>query len=373
MTAAVIGVGNTPFGRLPGYSADQIGGWALTEALADAGLTGADIDGLVVNRVSSYETIAAQYGIEPAWVAQQPTQGRMSGASIILAAMAIEAGLCKRVALLYGNNGRSAGATYGGEGGGYGSSRDLLLDYAMVSPGAFYALMLRRYQHVHGVTSEQLATVAITFRQHASLNANAVMRDLITLDDYLSSRLIVEPMHLFDYCLINDGGVALIMCAAEEAPSLSEKPVYVLGYGQQGRLLNSDLPPEDFWHGAIAKAADQARNMAARTREDMDALMIYDNFSPNVLFALEGLGYCGRGEAGDWIQGGRIGLHGERPTNTSGGHLSESYMQGWGLNAEAIRQLRGECGDRQVTDAKTVQYMCASPVCSSVIYGTEIS
>lgn len=372
MTAAVIGVGNTPFGRLPGYSADQIGGWALTGALADAGLTGADIDGLVVNRVSSYETIASQYGIEPAWVAQQPTEGRMSGSSIILAAMAIEAGLCKRVALLYGNNGRSVGATYGGEGGGYGSSRDLLLDYAMVSPGAFYALMLRRYQHVYGVTSEQLATVAMTFRQHASLNPNAVMREPITLDDYANSRLIVEPMHLFDYCLINDGGVALIMCAAEEAPSLSDKPVYVLGYGTQGRLLNSDLPPEDFWRSAISKAADQARGMAARTREDMDALMIYDNFSPNVLFALEGLGYCGPGEAGDWIQDGRIGLRGERPVNTSGGHLSESYMQGWGLNAEAIRQLRGDCGDRQVSDARTVQYVCASPLCSSVIYGTEI-
>lgn len=373
MTTAIIGVGNTPFGRLPGYSADQLGGWALNEALADAGLTGADVDGLVVNRVSSYEAIAAQYGIEPAWSAQLPTQGRMSGSSVILAALAIEAGMCKRVALVYGNNGRSAGATYGGEGGGYGASRDLLLDYAMVSPGAFYALMLRRYQHVYGVTSEQLATVPITFRQNAALNENAVMRDLITLDDYLDSRLIVEPMHLFDYCLINDGGVALIMCAAEEAPALTDKPVYVLGYGQQGQLMDSDLPPEDFWRGAIGKVADQARAKAGRTREDMDALMIYDNFSPNVLFALEGLGYCGPGEAGDWIQGGRIGLHGERPVNTSGGHLSESYMQGWGLNAEAIRQLRGQCGDRQVTEARTVQYVCASPVCTSVIYGTELS
>jgi acetyl-CoA acetyltransferase len=370
---AVIGVGTTAFGRLPEYNADQLGGWALTEALADAGLDGGDIDGLIVNRVSSYEAIAAQYGIQPSWVAQMPVQGRMSGASITLAALAINAGLCKRVALLYGNNGRSAGATYGGEGGGYGSARDLLLDYAMVSPGAFYALMLQRYMHTYGVTSEQLAAVSMTFRKHASLNPNAVMRDLVTLEDYLDSRWVVEPMHLLDYCLINDGGVALIMTSAEEAATLTDTPVHLLGYGQQGQLVDSDLPPEDFWHGAISAVGERARTMAGRTREDMDALMIYDNFSPNVLFSLEGLGYCEPGEAGDYIQDGRMAIGGRRPVNTSGGHLSESYMQGWALNAEAIRQLRGQCGERQVAGATTIQYVCASPVCSSLVYSTEMS
>ena len=372
MTVAVIGVGNTRFGKL-GYSADQLGGWALTDALADAGLKNTDIDGLIVNGVSSYETIASQYGIQPTFVAQMPTEGRMSGTSIQLAALAVESGICRRVALLYGNNGRTAGATYGGEGGGYGSTRDLMLDYGMVSPGAFYAQMLRRHQHVYGTTSEQLATVAITFRKHASLNENAVMRDLIDLDDYLASRLIVDPMHLFDYCLINDGGVALIMCAAEEAPSLVDTPIYVLGYGQQGQLINSDLPPEDFWASGIDAAAVRARTMAGRTRQDMDALMIYDNFSPNVLFTLEGLGYCGPGESGEWIQHGRIALGGEMPVNTSGGQLSETYMQGWGLNVEAVRQLRGECGERQIQGAQTIHYVCTSPVCTSVIYGTEMS
>ena len=369
---AVIGVGTTSFGKLPGYSADDLGGWALMEALADAGLNSADVDGLIVNRVSDYEAIAAQYGIQPSYVAQLPTQGRMSGASIALAALAIASGQCRRVALVYGNNGRSGGATYGGQGEGYGTYGELTLPYGFTSPGAFYALMFQRHRHLYGTTSEQLATVAMTFRQHASLNDNAVMRDEFSLEDYLASRFIVEPLHLLDYCLINDGGVALIMCAAEEAPELVSKPVYVLGFAQQGQLVESDFPPQDFWAGAIAAVGARSRAMAGRDRTDMDALMVYDNFSPNVLFALEGLGYCGPGEAGDWIQDGRIALGGELPVNTSGGHLSESYMQGWGLNAEAVRQLRGECGVRQVEGAKTIQYVCSAPVCSSVIYGTEV-
>jgi acetyl-CoA acetyltransferase len=369
---AVIGVGTTSFGRLPGYSADDLGGWALTEALADAGLKSADIDGLIVNRVSSYEVIASQYGIQPSWVAQLPTEGRMSGASVQLAALAIATGMCRRVALVYGNNGRTAGATYGGQGEGYGTSSELTLPYGFTSPGAFYALMLQRHRHLYGTSEDQLATVATTFRHHASLNENAVMREPIGLGDYRDSRFIVEPLHLFDYCLINDGGVALVMCAAEEAADLVDKPVYVLGFAQQGQLVESDFPPEDFWAAAIAAVGERARAMARRDRGDMDALMVYDNFSPNVLFALEGLGYCGPGESGDWIQDGRIRLGGELPVNTSGGHLSESYMQGWGLNAEAVRQLRGDCGARQVEGAATVQYVCSSPVCSSVIYGTEV-
>lgn len=369
---AVIGVGTTSFGRLPEYRADDLGGWALLEALADCGLRSADIDGLVVNRVSSYETIAAAYGIQPSWVAQMPTQGRMSGASVQLAALAIRAGLCKRVALVYGNDGRSAGATYGGKGEAYGTAPELTLPYGLTSPGAFYALMFQRHMQLYGTTQEQLATVATTFRRHASLNPGAVMREPIDLDDYMSSRFIVEPLHLFDYCLINDGGVAMIMCAAEEAPDLVAKPVYVLGFAQQGQLIDSDFPPDDFWGGAIAQVGERALRMATVERSDIDALMVYDNFSPNVLFALEGLGWCGRGEAGEWIQDGRIGLGGELPVNTSGGHLSESYMQGWGLNVEAVRQLRGGCGDRQVESASVVQYVCSAPVVSSVIYGREV-
>lgn len=369
--AAVVGVGTSAFGRLPTHSADDLGGWALLEALADAGLRAGDVDGLIANRVSSYEAIASQYGIQPQWVAQLPTEGRMSGSSIQLAALAIRAGLCRTVALVYGNDGRSAGATYGAAGEAYGTSPALTLPYGMTSPGAFYALMMQRHRHLYGTTEEQLATVAMTFRQHASLNEHAVMRTPFTLDEYLASRYIVEPLHLLDYCLINDGGVAMVLTAAEAAVDFPKPPVYVLGAAQAGQLVGSDFPPEDFWAGAIGDVGDRAFRMADRTRADVDALMVYDNFSPNVLFALEGLGYCKSGESGQFIQDGRIGVGGELPLNTSGGHLSESYMQGWGLNVEAVRQLRGECGERQVRAARTVQYVCSSPVVSSIVYGTE--
>jgi len=368
--AAVVGVGNTAYQAFPGHSADDLGGMALLEALADAGLQSSDIDGLIVNRVSSYEATAATYGIQPQWVAELPTQGRMSGASIQLAALALQAGLCRRVALVYGNNGRTAGATYGAD-SGYGTSPGLSVPYGLVSPGAFYALMFQRYMHLYGATSEKLAAVSMTFRHHAALNDNAVMRKPVDLHEYLDSRWVVEPLHLLDYCLINDGGVALVMTRADEATDYPHDPAYVLGFGQQGQFVDSEYPPPDFWRGATSAVGKRAYEMAGVSTSDVDALMVYDNFSPNVLFALEGLGFCGEGEAADWIQDGRIGLGGELPINTSGGHLSESYMQGWALNVEAVRQLRGGCGPRQVEDARLVQYVCSSPMVSSVIYGKD--
>ena len=369
--AAVVGVGTTTFGRLPGLSADDLGGWALREAIADAGLTPTDIDGLITSRVSSYEVIASDNAIQPRWVTHLPAEGRMAGVAVQTALAALATGQCRTVALVYGNDGASARATYGGAGEGYGTSPSLMLPYGMTSPGAFYAMMLQRHRHLYGTTEEQLAAVSMTFREHARLNPNAVMRKPVSMQDYLTSRYVVEPLHLLDYCLINDGGVALILTVPEAAADHPRSPVYVLGAAQQGQLVNSDFPPEDFWAGAISDASARALRLAGRERTDIDALMIYDNFSPNVLFTLEGLGYCAPGESGEFIQGGRIGIGGDLPVNTSGGHLSESYLQGWGLSVEAVRQLRGECGPRQVPDVSLIQWACSSPIVTSIIYGTE--
>ena len=133
------------------------------------------------------------------------------------------------------------------------------------------------------------------------------------------------------------------------------------------------FPPEDFWHAPMRKVADEVRAMCGLRPADMDALMIYDNFTPTVLFSLEGFGMCAPGESGPWVAEGHLRLGARYPANTSGGHLSESYMQGWALNVEAVRQLRGECDARQVAGARHVQYMAAAPVCTSIVYGREPS
>lgn len=370
---AVVGVGHTKFGVTPGLDAYDLGAWALREALEDAGLTADQMDGLIVNRVPDYQRFGELFGINPRFISQLPTQGRMSGGSIMVALGALEADLCKYVALVYGNDGKQAGAKYGGEAdGGYGSGEATWMrPYGMTSPGAFHAMMFRRHMEQYGTTSEELAAVAVAFRRHAGLSPSAVMRKPITVEDHQASRFIAEPLHLLDYCLINDGGVALIITRADRAKDLRKAPVPILGFGEATQLDGSSMPPLDYWYEPCSKVAKDVYEMSGVSHQDLDALEIYDNFSPTVLFSLEGFGFCPRGESGKWIQGGRLELGGEFPTNTSGGHLSESYMQGWALNVEAVRQLRGECGDRQVKDAEHIQYICTAPVVTSVIYGKE--
>jgi acetyl-CoA acetyltransferase len=367
---AVVGVGTTRYGKLPEYDAYDLGVWALKAALEDCGLGFDDIDGLIINRIPDYQRFGEITGINPRYITITPGQGRFSGICIQTAVAVIAAGLARAVALVYGNNGRSAGDAYGGASDAYGSGgAGLWFPYGMTSPGAFHALMMRRHMDEYGTTSDQLGTIAMTFRRHASLNPDAVMRTPFTLEEYRAARYICEPLRLLDYCLINDGGVAMILTGAERARDLKKRPVYIRGFGQAAALAGSTFPPDDYWRAPMRKVAEDVYGMAGAAAEDMDALMIYDNFTPTVLFSLEGFGFCKPGESGPWVASGKLGLGQEFPTNTSGGHLSESYMQGWALNVEAVRQVRGECGERQVRGAELVQYMTAAPVITSIIYG----
>ena len=372
--SAIVGVGHTRYGRLPEFDAYELGLWALKEALADAGLGFGDIDGLIVNRIPDYQRFCEIAGFEPDYVNITPGQGRFSGICIETAAALIRDGLANTIALVYGNNGRSAGDRYGGAGDSYGSGgAGNWFPYGMTSPGAFHALMARRHMELYGTTPDQLGTVSRTFRDHAALNPAAVMRKPFTLADYHASRYICEPLHLLDYCLINDGGVALILTSAECARDLAQPPVYVRGYGMATTLAGSMFPPDDFWRGSLRKASAKSFRQAGVTQADISALMIYDNFTPTVLFSLEGCGYCGEGESGPFVAEGHLALGARYPTNTSGGHLSESYMQGWALNLEAVQQVRGLCGERQVKGCAFAHYMAAAPVVTSIIYGKEPS
>ncbi len=371
---AVAGVGQTKFGRLPGYTTYDLGVWALREALEDAGLRHTDLDGLIVCRIPDYQRTGEILGIDPRYTAITPGQGRMSGASIQMAALAIASGMATTVAVVYGNDGRSVGDTYGGEADRYGGGgAGQWFPYGMTSPGAVHAMMFRRHMHLYGTTSEQLAAISVAFRKHAALNPGAVMRTPITVEDHQNSRMIVAPLHLLDYCLINDGGCALILTSAERARDMQQKPVYIRGMGQATALRGSNLPPDDLWYAPMQQAGNDVRQMAGVTQDDLDALMIYDNFSPTVLFSLEGFGFCRPGESGAFVQNGTLELGGRYPSNTDGGHLSNSYMQGFALNVEAVRQLRGGCGARQVPGAKLIQYMCAAPLVTSIIYGSDPS
>ena len=280
--------------------------------------------------------------------------------------MAIASGMADTVACIYGNNGRSVGARYGGGAGGGNETGISDAAFGMTSPGASVAHMFRRHQYLYGTKEETLGTLAINNRLNAALNPNAVMRDPISMDDYLNSRYIAEPLRLLDYCLINDGGVCIILTSAERAEVAQAARLPALD-GGGGRLR----PPVHGGRHVLHALQMVAKEMFATSdfgREDLGVAEIYDNFTPTLLFTLEGLGFCGRGESGDWVTPERIARDGALPLNTSGGHTSESYMQGWALLVEAVRQIRGECGERQVADCKTALYACAAPICSGILF-----
>lgn len=355
------GVGTTEYGAFPETDSYGLGALALERAIADSGIARDQIDGLMVTRIPSYERFAEMTGLNPQFCMPTESHGRFSGVALHVAAQALATGACKYIALVYGNDGRSAKAKYGGGGG-------LWTPWGFTSPGATHAMMFRQHMVKFGTTSEDLAHVAVAFRKHAELNPVAVRRDPMTVEDHQTSRFICDPLRLFDYCQINDGGVAWILTTADRARDLPKPPVYLSGYARQDNYENASAPKSDFWYPALRKVAGEVYDRAGIDRDALNGLMIYDNFSPTVLFALEGMGFCAQGEAGRFVRDGTLELgRGRWPTNTSGGHLSESYMQGWALIAEAVRQLRGECGPRQIPECNALQYICATNIALSAI------
>jgi acetyl-CoA acetyltransferase len=377
--AAVVGVGHSDWvrdwGRVrAGERPADSAGYAMEafrNALADAKLTRDDIDGLIVGPTTAYERMGELLGLNPRWGDQADAVLAM-----VQAVAAVESGLAETVALVYGNDQRSVGTQYGGP---QAMGGDAFLSYVYHSPwgltsqGALYALTFRAWAHARGVSEAELGEVAVAQRGWSSLNPNAIQRKRISVEDYLASPYVCEPLHLFDYCLINDGGVALIVTTAERARRVSDRPVFIEAVGR--RDLNrgaTSLEPRltEFYLPAQQDCARQAYEMAGFGPEDIDVFQVYDSFSVHVPLALEGYGYCAVGDAGKFLRESGIGPGGKLPTNTSGGHLSETYMQGWAHQVECVRQVRGECGARQVEGCRRVHY--SSDVAGkavSVIYG----
>jgi acetyl-CoA acetyltransferase len=312
-------------------------------------------------------------GIDPRWGGQADAM-----LAVIEACMAIRSGMAEVVALVYGNDQRSAAIQYGGPeamGGNLFLSYVYHAPWGFTSQGALYALMFRRFMAMTGCTERDLGQVAVAQRLHASLNPGALMQKPITIDEYMAAKYICEPLRLFDYCLINDGGVAIIVVEAERAKRIArKKPVVVHGVGRFD--LNrgaTSLEPRliEFYRSAQKSCASQVYDMAGVGPSDIDAVQVYDSFSCHIPFALEGYGYCEAGDVGRFMTENGISLRGKLPVNTGGGHLSESYMQGWNHQVEAVRQIRGECGARQVPDCRFVHYNSdVAGKAVSIIYGT---
>ncbi|MEU1598819.1 thiolase family protein [Streptomyces sp. NPDC005708] len=365
---AIVGVGQTDFGALYANKDAQrdayaLGAEALKLALDDAGLCKDEVDGLLTARIG-YEHGADVLGIpHPRVINGLEGSGRMSGVAVQHAVALIQSGQADVVACVYGNNGRSVKMTYSGA---YSEAPTQGYDamYGMTSPGAYVAMMYQRYRHEYGVPEGALAPLAINNRRNAALNPVAVMREELTEEQYLASRYIAEPLRLYDYCLINDGGVALILTTLERARDLAKRPVRIAATAARGDLSNY-YTSTDFFFSASQDVAKRVYGMSGYGPQDMDCVQIYDNFTPTLLFSLEGFDYAPRGEAWKWATADRIARTGQTPINTAGGHTSESYMQGWAHHVEAVRQIRGETGERQVADCNIAHYICASPIVTS--------
>jgi acetyl-CoA acetyltransferase len=353
--AAIVGVGASPQGKLPDETPLSLARVALTAALDDAGLAKDDLDGLLTmpgttspEGAKHYLTLGGHLGINPRIAGSLVMGGATAGVLIQQAALAVDAGLASAVACVFADTARTGGSKFDAP-AGRGDSWGI---WGMFGNAANSALTAQRHMALYGTTSEQLGWVAVTCRRHASLNPNAVMREPITLADHQASRPIVDPLRLLDCCLISDGAVAVIVTSADRARACRKPPVLIWGMGQAHTLQTFEHP--EWWYLPHQRTCvEQAYGMAGIGPADVDVGQLYDNFTIAVLLWLEHAGFCERGDAGGFVEGGeRIRLGGELPINTAGGNLSESYMQGWLHVVEGVRQIRGECGDRQVAGAE---------------------
>lgn len=352
---AIVGVGATKQGKLPGSTPVTLGTEAFKLALDDAGLHKGQIDGLLTMPGTTspegslnYLRMGETLGIDPKYTGSMTMGGGTCGALIQNAAMAIESGMADYVACVFADTARTGNYRFG-RASGWGDSWGI---WGMFGAAANSAMAASRHMALYGTTSRHLGNVAVACRKHASLNPNAVMRERFTIEDHQASRMVVEPFHLLDCCLISDGGVALILTSAERARDLKQKPVLISGMGQAYTTQNMER--EDWWYVPHQKdALNRAYKMAGVGPKDIDVAQLYDNFTMSVILWLEHAGFCGVGEGGPFTEGGRIELGGQLPINTAGGNLSESYMEGWLHAVEGVRQMRGQGGERQVKDAET--------------------
>jgi len=369
---AVVGVGLTEFGGLSGHSHMEIMAKAIDKAITDAGIHKDEIDGIFsANFVEMLTplTVAEYLGINPTYMDGTNTGGSVFVNSMQSAAAALSLGLCNVALICYGSNSATGPFTHP-------PAMHTVEDvYRPRNPITPYALAANRHMHEFGTTKEQLAEVAVSARAWAQLNPAATMREPLSVEDVVNARMIVDPLGKFDCCLISDGGAAMIMVRKDRVQDFPIKPVYMLGVGSRtDHNLISCMP--DLTTTAAKEAAAAAFAMAGVSPADIDVVELYDAFTINTILFLEDMGFCEKGEGGAFVSNGNIAPGGSLPVNTNGGGLSCVHpgMYGMFLMIEAVQQLRGECGERQVDNAKLAACngsggFLASQV--SAIFGTQ--
>ena len=353
--AAIVGVYMTEQGKLNDRSTGSLYVEAVKRALEDAGLTPKDVDGIIgtgPEGASLSGDFSDNFGVPLRFHAQTGVGASSTSAGIGLAAMAISHGYADVVIVP-----TAAGvAVRPGAVPPRGEPLESPFEYIWGTTAASnYAMSARRHMHEYGTTTEQLAEIAVAIRKHATLNPASIMgsRGPITLEDVLNSRMIADPLHLFDCCLVNNGGGAVVVTSLERARSLRKPPVVMLGWGEGFTFHDSMTAPSLTSFGGV-KASETAFGQAGVRREDIQVAGISDHFTIDVLIELEDAGFCKKGEGGAFVEGGALQIGGRLPTNTDGGFLSSSHGASCGLYTiiELVRQLRGEAGDHQIPNVQ---------------------
>jgi acetyl-CoA acetyltransferase len=358
----IVGIGLSDYPKAPHLTAVQHHVQALQRALADSGVAKSAIDGYcTAGGMAAGDdpvTMAEYLGIQHRYIDGTMVGGSSFEFHVQHAAEAIRTGLCDTVLITYGSDYLSRMGRTLGTGGMFRGSRTIPGPMQFEAPYGqslvgSYALVARRHMHEFGTTSEQLAQIAVGVREYAGLNPHALYRDPITVDDVLASRLVADPLHKLDCCVISDGGGAVIMTTAERARDLRQPGVAVLG-AAAGMTHWNISQMGDYTTSAAAVCAPEAFARAGLRPSDVDTVQFYDSFTITVLVLLEDAGFCKKGEGGAFVAEGHLRRGGKLPLNTDGGGLSSCHpgMRGIFLLIESVRQLRGQAGVAQVPDCE---------------------
>jgi acetyl-CoA acetyltransferase len=348
--AAIVGVAQAGMGEAPGRTSLELLAEASVGAVREAGLTLNDVDGLFVSagdRLMPTLSAAEYLGLRPRFSDSNMIGGASFVAHLLTAAMALSEGLCDVALVAYGSNQRTAAGRMVGE--------PLVheMPYRARSPLTAYALAASRHMHEFGTTRRDLAAVAVAARDWARLNPEALMRGPLTVEDVLASRMVSDPLSKLDCCLVTDGAAAAVLVRADRAGNSPKQPVFVLGVGSAHWHREIAAMP-DLTRTAASESGPRAFEMARLAVSDVDVVQLYDAFTINTILFLEDLGFCPKGEGGRFVADGAIAPGGLLPVNTNGGGLSCVHpgMYGLFMIVEAVRQLRGDCGSRQITGAE---------------------